>query len=241
MTPGSARRGYRSTAVLCGVILAGWIWDLGLGGGRAHSLAWLAALVLVGGISALSVRAARDSDNSTSSEQPPTALREVRPAVEAEFHELIAIERAADTLFAVAGYGTMPPPADLDDLADAALLLVAGGPPVGYVRVEFAGGQPHIESLSVRPKFMRQGIGSALVEAACGWAAEQGFPEITLCTFAEVPWNGPFYATLGFIEVPDPSPELRELRVEEARLGLDAVGRRCVMRRELRRAGTLDG
>lgn len=255
MTPGSARRGYRSTAVLCGVILAGWIWDLGLGGGRAHSLAWLAALVLVGGISALSVRAARDSDNSQSdssqsdnskssnsksSEQPPTALREVRPAVEAEFHELIAIERAADTLFAVAGYGTMPPPADLEDLADAALLLVAGSPPVGYVRVEFAGGQPHIESVSVRPRFMRQGIGSALVEAACGWAAEQGFSEITLCTFAEVPWNGPFYATLGFAEVPDPAPELRELRTEEARLGLDAIGRRCVMRRELQRAGTLD-
>lgn len=272
MTPGSARRGYRSTAVLCGVILAGWIWDLGLGGGRAHSLAWLAALVLVGGISALSVRAARstgerseqtassngnsdNSDNSQSddsknsqtdpnksihSEQPPTALREVRPAVEAEFHELIAIERAADTLFAVAGYGTMPPPADLEDLADAALLLVAGSPPVGYVRVEFAGGQPHIESVSVRPRFMRQGIGSALVEAACGWAAEQGFSEITLCTFAEVPWNGPFYATLGFAEVPDPAPELRELRTEEARLGLDAIGRRCVMRRELQRAGTLD-
>jgi GNAT superfamily N-acetyltransferase len=242
VTPEPARRGYRSTAVLCGVIVAGWAWDLRLGGGRAHSLAWLAALVLVGGISALSVRAARDSKSKSNHSEPPqTALREVRPAVEAEFGELIAIERAADTLFSVAGYGAMPPPADLEDLAHAALLLVAGTPPIGYIRVEFAAGHPHIESLSIRPKFMRRGIGSALVEAACNWAAEQGFGEITLCTFAEVPWNGPFYASLGFSEVPDPSPELRELRAEEARLGLDAVGRRCVMRRDLQRAGTLDG
>lgn len=258
MTPDRARRGYRGTAVLSGVIVAGWIWDLELGGGRAHSLAWLAALVLVGGISALSVRAARGTDDSQSdssqtdssrgensrgenSEQPPAALRTTRPAVEAEFRGLIVIERAADTLFAVAGYGTMPAPADLEDLAAAALLLVAGTPPVGYIRVEFTAGHPHIESLSVRPRFMRQGIGSALVEAACGWAAEQGYSEITLCTFADVAWNGPFYATLGFGEVADPSPELRELRAEEARLGLDAIGRRCVMRRDLQRAGTLDG
>ena len=80
---------------------------------------------------------------------------------------------------------------------------------------------------------MRRGIGTALVNAACHWAAGQGFSQITLCTFGDVPWNGPFYARRGFTEIPPPTPALRALRQREVRLGLDGMGRRCVMRRPL--------
>ncbi|MBV9821115.1 MAG: GNAT family N-acetyltransferase [Actinobacteria bacterium] len=178
---------------------------------------------------------AADSPASAAADPEPTPVV-VEPATPADLPRLIEVEVAADTLFEVAGYGTTPGPADLADLTAAELLLVArkGEEPVGYVRVELVDGQPHLESLSVRPRSMRQGIGSALVVAACGWAAEHGYRRITLCTFAEVPWNGPFYAQLGFAEVADPAPALRELRRHEAELGLDAMGRRCVMARDLR-------
>jgi hypothetical protein len=48
-----------------------------------------------------------------------------------------------------------------------------------------------------------------------------------------VPWNGPMYARRGWVEVVDPSPALRALRAQEVERGLDEVGRRNVMRRDV--------
>ena len=39
-----------------------------------------------------------------------------------------------------------------------------------------------------------------MLRAGCAWAAEQGYPEITLATYRDLPWNGPFYASEGFVE-----------------------------------------
>jgi GNAT superfamily N-acetyltransferase len=251
---------YRSAALLTGLIVLGWIWDLALGGGRAHAAAWLGALIVVGGISMLAARGAADREppSGTTSASTEQAASErqiiIEPATAQDLPHLIEVEVAADTLFEVAGYGSTPGPASLHELAEARLLLVARrqpgdqpsdhsadqpqDPPVGYLRIELVAGQPHIEGLSVRPKQMRRGIGTALVNAACEWAAEQRFSQITLCTFADVPWNGPFYAQLGFIEIPAVTPELQALRQHEQQLGLDAMGRRCVMRRPLTRQPT---
>ncbi len=239
------RAGYRTTFLLCGFIILGWIWDFVLGGGLIHSVAWLLALILVGGVSALSVRGAQlkaiENPEPAQAKAVPEATQRlvVRPADPIEYEQLIEVEIAADRLFPLAGYGETPPPADLEDLEEATLLLVAGDPPVGYARVEVVDGQAHLEGLSVRPRFMRQGIGSALVNAACDWASEQGYHRITLCTFAEVPWNGPFYATLGFTELTELSPGLAEFRKHEAELGLDAMGRRIVMVRQLNDGGAV--
>lgn len=230
----TAARRYRGAVLLAGLVVLGWLWDLALGGGLAHAPGWLAALLLVGGIGLLAARG-RSGTPAVADPEPAATRVVIEPATPADLPRLIEVEVAADTLFEVAGYGATPGPADLADLTAAELLLVArkGDEPVGYVRVELVEGQPHVESLSVRPRDMRRGIGSALVEAACRWAADHGYRRITLCTFAEVPWNGPFYAKLGFAEVADPAPALRELRRHEAELGLDAMGRRCVMARQL--------
>jgi GNAT superfamily N-acetyltransferase len=252
-----AARRYRSTLWLCAFVIAGWLWDFALGAGRAHSAAWLGALVVVGGISALAARhsqqpaqpdgngaASEDSTASTNNaaSEDSTASKDqadtnsapvIRPALPTDFATLIEVEQAADKLFKVAGYGTTPGPASVAELAAAPLLLVAGEPPVGYARAELVDGRPHLEGLSVRPSSMRRGIGSALVQAVCEWARAAGYPELTLCTFADVPWNGPFYAGLGFVELAELSAGLKALRATEQRLGLDAMGRRIVMVRRL--------
>jgi hypothetical protein len=56
-----------------------------------------------------------------------------------------------------------------------------------------------------------------------------------LCTFADVPWNAPFYARHGFVSLAESesTPGLLELRQREVSLGLDALGRRTVMRKLL--------
>lgn len=229
----TAVRRYRTALWLCGFVVAGWLWDLALGGGRTHAVAWAGALVVVGGISALAARHSAQPavglDNPPAKGQTPM----IRPATEADFPTLIEVEEAADTLFAVAGYGATPGPASVDELAAAPLLLVAGDPPVGYARLEFVDGRAHLESLSVRPSSMRRGIGTALVRAVCDWAQAAGHTELTLCTFVDVPWNGPFYAGLGFVELTELSAGLRALRTAEQQAGLDAMGRRIVMIKHL--------
>ena len=111
-------------------------------------------------------------------------------------------------------------------------VALADGTPVGFVLVDLLpSGLPHLEELSVDPRHGRRGVGAALVRAACEWAARSGHPELSLTTFRDVPWNLPFYARLGFEEVPrdELRPELVEILRDEASRGLDPL-RRAVMR-----------
>lgn len=160
---------------------------------------------------------------------------DVRAARADELALLPALETAADRLFDDIGRGPLPPAGELDGLVDARCVLVAGTPPVGFARLEIVDGHAHLEQLSVHPAHGRQGIGGGLLRAACRWAADQGYSVITLCTFADVPWNAPFYARHGFAPIPDAelASELRALRRREQELGLDALGRRTVMEKAL--------
>jgi len=99
--------------------------------------------------------------------------------------------------------------------------------------VEELDGGAHLEELAVRPEHGRAGLGRALVEASAAWAGEAGYASITLTTYRDVPWNGPFYATCGFAVVPRWrwTPGLRRIRKRERRAGIDEYGARVVMRR----------
>jgi GNAT superfamily N-acetyltransferase len=85
----------------------------------------------------------------------------------------------------------------------------------------------------VVPEHGRQGVGAALLEEVCRVAAARGHPEVTLRTFADVPWNGPFYARHGFIELVDEPDWMVPLREAEERFGLSRHGRRIAMIRSL--------
>jgi GNAT superfamily N-acetyltransferase len=147
---------------------------------------------------------------------------------------LAEVEERASTVFRVAGY-PLPPDLPISDYRQvpAEAIFVLGNPPVGFARVDEVDGNAHLEELDVLPARMRRGVGGALVEHVCTWAASRGYRAVTLCTFRDVPWNGPFYAKHGFREVDELTPGLVALREAEAAVGLDAVGTRVVMRREL--------
>lgn len=123
-------------------------------------------------------------------------------------------------------------PAGAARLSEPGFLLVAegdGGEIAGFVHVLEIDGVCHMEQLSVAPRYSRQGLGRALVEAAKDHARERGHERISLRTYADVPWNAPFYATVGFVEEEPSTRFHRSLLVVEADHGLDRYGRRVQM------------
>lgn len=110
--------------------------------------------------------------------------------------------------------------------------------PVGYLLKDIVDGGGHIEQVSVHPTYARQGRGRALVDAAGAWAANEGLSALTLTTFAQVPWNAPYYGRLGFrVMAPEDLCEgLRRIRAREASRGLDAWPR-VTMCRPVRATG----
>ena len=141
-----------------------------------------------------------------------------------------------------AAMGVLEAPADggWRRLERHGFLLVAGEvgeDPVGFVHVLVIEQEhAHLEQISVLPSHQRQGIGAELIAAARVESRALGFRRLSLCTFRDVPWNGPYYEKLGFAEVPEPdqAPYEREIRAKERRIGLDDVGERCVMSVALR-------
>ncbi len=290
-------RTYLSTYLLGLVLCIGFAIDLATGGALVHAYAWVAALIIVVGADAFTVRAARrlrsvtlttdelrvgdqaigrrrivgvepevelgvpilgrtaleglprgavgatlrldDSSRVTVPVRRPAPLiealgldvepPEIRPADPDELASLTEIEQSADQLFAVSGFGALP----LIESAPPVHVVVAGRPPIGFARLSVVDGAAHLDQLSVLPRFMRRGIGSALVAAAERWAKDASFSELTLTTFADVAWNGPFYAALGFEPTTDLTPGLAALRDQERRAGLDDLGSRQVMRKAL--------
>jgi GNAT superfamily N-acetyltransferase len=158
---------------------------------------------------------------------------EIRAADPDDYAEIVEIDIRADAVFRVAGYDLPDIRFDEDDLADAAAIFVAGRPAVGYIWLDEKDGLAYVEQLAVVPKVMKQGLGGALLERAYAWARERGYPAMLLTTYADVPWNAPYYAKRGWVEISDLGPDLKAQRDKEIRLGLDGTGRRVVMRREL--------
>ncbi|MGH8860794.1 MAG: GNAT family N-acetyltransferase, partial [Jatrophihabitantaceae bacterium] len=146
---------------------------------------------------------------------------EIRRALPADLEHLPEIDSRADSLFRVAGLNLPKIPFPLDALHDSRAVFVAGRPPVAFVQIDEVDGIAHIQELAVLPSHMRQGLGSLLLDAACEWARGAGYPAITLTTYAEVPWNAPYYEAREFAELAELTPELAELRDWERDVGLD--------------------
>ncbi len=165
----------------------------------------------------------------------------VRPGQTRDIPSMQRIETAAGPLWRSIGMDDVAddPAHESDELAvyvDGGRAWVAerGGAVCAYALADVYDGVAHLEQVTVDPDHGRQGIGRRLIDTVAAWAAENGSPALTLITFRDVAWNGPYYRRLGFVDLPDDDlgPGLAALRVHEAELGLD-VTIRCAMRLEL--------
>ncbi len=163
---------------------------------------------------------------------PQYTIRLARPD---DLDVLPQIERAAATLFRATAYPAMAD-ADLVSLQvnlDHEYVWVAVTPT--DVPMAFAIAHPldisvHLHELDVDPRFARQGVGRALIQTVADWARAASYPALTLTTFADVAWNGPYYTRLGFRTLDDRllSPGLQAVRQAEAAAGLPMAQRVCM-------------
>ena len=157
----------------------------------------------------------------------------IRPARDGDVPRLRDIERAAGRAFAALGMTTIaedepPSPAELRSHLRAGYAFVHGDPAVAYLIAGMVDGALHIEQVSVHPDHAGRRIGRDLIEHAARLAGTA----VTLTTFADVPWNAPYYERLGFRRLADAelTDGLRRIRRREAAHGLDRWPR-VVMRR----------
>lgn len=117
--------------------------------------------------------------------------------------ELVEVSLAADTLFADAGL-ELPPddPREMLGHVERVLVAVAEGRVRGLAATVTLDGTTHLEQLAVHPDHGRRGTGGALLEAVCADAADAGRDRVTLTTFRDLPWNGPWYERRGFAVLP---------------------------------------
>jgi GNAT superfamily N-acetyltransferase len=127
----------------------------------------------------------------------------VRAARDSDVAQLPAVERAANQRFAPGQLGSA-------DVLDEAVhrqalrdgwLWVAEGPgerPVGFALAAAQGPLALLAELDVHPDHGRRGLGRALVQAVASAARQRGCHQLTLTTFAHLPWNAPMYERLGF-------------------------------------------
>lgn len=153
------------------------------------------------------------------------ALRQIELAAGARFRE-VGLDAIADD---------DPPAAEaLLHHVDTGTVWVATeehGVPIGYATASVVDDEGHLDQVSVVPTASGQGIGRALIDHVHAWARDDGRDTVTLTTFLEVAWNGPYYERLGYVVVAagDLGPELAAIRAAETAAGLD-ISPRAAMR-----------
>ncbi|TFB65295.1 GNAT family N-acetyltransferase [Cryobacterium sp. Hz9] len=162
----------------------------------------------------------------------------VRQATADDLELLETIENEADALFATVFsiVGWRPARSYVEPSQQSGFILVAsdnpGSNPIGFAHVLEVPGSNHLEQLSVRPSAAHRGHGRALVEAVKKESRLRGCKRVTLRTFADVPWNAPFYSSCGFLEHDPDSDFLRDQLLAEQKRGL-GYGRRIQMNFDL--------
>jgi GNAT superfamily N-acetyltransferase len=132
----------------------------------------------------------------------------------------------------------VPFPQDvLARLIDAGQVWVAcdaANTAVGVVIASVREGAVYVEEIDVLAEHGRRGLGGRMLDAVCTWAQERGYPAVTLSTFRDVPWNGPFYRKHGFVDLAPAAwtAGMRVIREQEAHHGL-RTDVRVFMRRDL--------
>lgn len=172
-------------------------------------------------------------------ENPTLSLRAARLT---EISRLNEIEIAADTLFEGTGLLDNAPKNDPipSDVLEAAIrhdnLQIAETTSgiIGFTLCTDRYPDLYLDQVSVDPKEAGKGVGRKLVRQVIERAKSRKYKAVSLSTFRNVPWNGPFYASMGFVEL---EPEQRTdwmLELERQQSAFLDIRERCFMRRPIR-------
>ncbi|MEX1263495.1 MAG: GNAT family N-acetyltransferase [Actinomycetota bacterium] len=165
------------------------------------------------------------------------ASSSIRAAEPSDVYNLALLEVEADQLFltvgmpAIAGH-TLDEEAMRENLEQGSLWVAERQAEItGYILATLLDGNAHIDQVSVAPAHARQGIGRQLISHVENWGKRSNLPATTLTTFRDVPWNGPYYQTLGYRELlcAETGPELMAVMEYQASLPAIDASRRCAM------------
>lgn len=155
---------------------------------------------------------------------------------------LVRIENRAAELFRAYGFPEMadspiPDVAFFENYIAGQTVWVAADMldlPAGFAVAAALGDWFHLKELSVDPDHGRKGLGAALVGTVLAAGRENGFGEVSLTTFRDVPFNRPFYERLGFAVLPlEQAPEiLSRCFYSEVNSTVDPA-QRCLMTRRI--------
>jgi len=159
----------------------------------------------------------------------------IRPARPHDLQALPLIERAAAAIFRTTPYAYLadddPISAEVDLAHEYVWVAVnQADQPIAFAIVRLLDESVHLHELDVHPDYARQGLGRRLIATVAEWTRARGATALTLTTFADVPWNGPYYARLGFrtLDLTMLSPGLLAVRQAEVEAGLPMAHRICM-------------
>ena len=166
----------------------------------------------------------------------------ISPALPADIGSLIDIDLAAGQLFAPTGllsedalHDHVPETVFVQAIEAGDVSKVTGpeGNPVGFALVSHRGGTLYLDQISVHPEHGRRGLGAELVRHVLQQAKQRRLKQVTLSTFRDLPWNGPFYRKLGFRELPRKDMADWMLELEKIQAASLDISKRCFMVRKI--------
>ena len=158
-----------------------------------------------------------------------------------EIHKVAPLEQAAAEAYRTIGMDAIADDAPIPEsvLLEAAeeqrfWVAVEYGMLKAYLVGDFLPQSLHIDQVTVHPDASRRGLGALMIESVSADPRSKERGLITLTSFANVPWNAPYYERIGFIDIArEDWPEgVAEKVAAEEEKGL-AAWPRVVMQREI--------
>ncbi len=124
---------------------------------------------------------------------------------------------------------------DLRSALEEGLLLVAECEfqVAGFLTCRVVDDTMYVAAVNVGPGFARRAIGANLLVAAEQLARDRDLDRMSLTTFVDVPWNGPYYSRLGWTVLPDAqmSEGLAVIRARQRDAGFERWPRQTMVKK----------
>ncbi len=164
----------------------------------------------------------------------------IRLAIDSDLPALQEVDLDASRLFEPTGLiveedgPTAIPLTNLMMGLDQKLLFVVTSPfgdAVGFALASERKPDLYLDQISVSLAHGKRGLGAALLYRIIEEADRRGLSGVVLSTFRDLPWNGPFYARHGFVELPQSRLKGWMRALEKIQSESMDVSLRCFMRR----------